>query len=100
AGVYLQPDQFWVSSYYVGVSILALGLVVALRQPTPRVWALLGIALVGLVLALGEAGRVHSWVRAIVPGLSMIRFPVKFMVLPAVCFPLLAALAVHRCLDS
>jgi hypothetical protein len=99
-GVFLQPNQFWVSSYYVGVTILALGLFVVLRQPTPRVWVLAGLACAGLVLALGDAGQIHSWTRNIIPGLSMIRFPVKFMVLPAVVFPLLAAFAVDRCVDQ
>jgi hypothetical protein len=54
-----------------------------------------GLALFSLVMALGEHGFVYEWVRRGLPVMGLARYPVKFMVLAAFVFPLLAAYAVQ-----
>ena len=53
-GVYFQPEQFWTSSYYVGIGIVALALpaVVVLRDWRVRFLAL--ASTLALLLALGD----------------------------------------------
>src|SRR5207244_8571144 len=47
-----------------------------------------------LVLALGDQGFLYPWLRKIIPEMSFMRFPIKFVVLTSFCVPLLAAFAV------
>ena len=100
AGVYAQPDQYWVFSYYLGVgtatfAVLASVTIRAQRKPA----GLLAVAtLLCLVLALGERAGVYTVMRHVLPGLGLMRFPVKFVILPALLMPLLAAGFVAHCL--
>lgn len=93
AGVYAQPYQYWIFGYYLGAGIAALALLAAcqsrqLRKPFLLLSILTGIC---LLLALGERGYVYSAFRHIIPGLSLMRFPAKFVILPTFLIPLLAA---------
>jgi hypothetical protein len=99
-GVYAQPDQYWVPSYYLGVGILAIALLAAVRARRPRVFLLGAITVFCLVLALGKNGFVYPVLKQVLPGLGFMRYPVKFVILPAVLVPLLAALAITPCLSS
>jgi len=95
-GVHMQPGQGWVSSYYLGVVPLFLGLfaVITVRS---RIALVLGTALLAsVVLALGEHTYVYQWLRVLLPGLGLMRFPVKFVVVAAAAVPLLAAFAAAR----
>ena len=91
AGPYVQHDQYMVSSYYLGVSVLALALFAVCQLREWRVWLLGGIAALSLILALGNAGYLFGWLRRILPLLGFMRFPVKFVMLTAFTVPLLAA---------
>jgi hypothetical protein len=90
-GVWMQNGQSWTSSYYLGIGVLALALLGAWRARQPKVWWLAGAAVAGLVLALGNNGFVYTWLKAIVPGIGLARYPIKFVALPAFAIPLLAA---------
>lgn len=80
-GVMMQRDQNWTSSYYVGALTIALA-GFGLRQ---RIGATLGaVALGGLVLALG------------IGGLTLFRFPIKFVVPVLFALVALAGLGVAR----
>ena len=107
-GVFMQQNQFWTNSYYAGVItvVLALGALwraSTLRSSTAtedgrsgRVWLLAAVALLGLVLALGGATPVYGWLSAHVSAIGLMRFPIKFVILPVFILPLLAAYALSK----
>lgn len=98
-GVFAQQGQYWVSSYYAGIAVLALaGLTLATRR-TPRAAFLAGMILLSLLAALGPGAGVGDALRALIPPLRVMRFPIKFVVLASFCLPLLAAEGV-RALDA
>jgi hypothetical protein len=86
-----QEGQQWTSSYYLGIGALALALiaVVQVRRPLARFFAI--VALGGLLLALGENGFLLGWIKQVCPAISLVRFPIKFVVLTVFAVPLLAA---------
>ncbi len=93
-GVHLQTEQQWSSSYYVGVGIIALAIVAAIRVRKPIVWLLTGITAVGCVLALGKSGLVYAVVQKVFPLVGFMRYPAKWVQLATFCFPLLAAFGI------
>jgi len=95
-GIFIQPNQNFITSYYVGVGVVGLALLAVWRVRTPRVWLLTALALFGLTMALGSQGYVYDWVRRLVPLLGLLRFPVKFVMLATFVIPLLAAYGFSR----
>ncbi len=93
-GVYAQPDQYWISTYYIPISMLLLAVLAFSGTHRQRAWLLLGLFFVAIWMALGEDGKLYAWARATIPGVSMLRFPIKFVVLAAFVLPLLGAFAV------
>jgi hypothetical protein len=91
SGVFFQPGQSFTSSYYLGIGIVALALGALWRARERRVWMLGGLAVVSLVLALGDGGYVYGWLRKAVPALGFMRYPVKYLIILAFVLPLLAA---------
>ncbi len=96
-GTYAQPDQYWISSYYLGVGVVALALLAVGLVRRPLVGLLGALTLLCLVLALGHHGLAYSALRKVLPGLGFMRYPVKFVILPTVLVPLLAAVFLARC---
>lgn len=96
AGVYYQPGQYWTLTYYVGVGTLALALCAVWGKPSRRVWILAGLALLGLVLALGERGGLYGWLKQVFPAAGLMRFPIKFVVLAVFALPLLAGFGLQK----
>ena len=96
SGVFMQSEQSWTASYYVGVVIVALAAVAMWRSRSVRVWLLISATWLCLMLALGEATPVYGWLRDHVGLLGLIRFPVKFVILPVFALPLLAALGLAQ----
>jgi len=90
-GTYHLADQYWTKSYYLGAGVLLLALIGIGRECRWRTWLLGGTAIVGLGLALGNAGYVYAWLKQVVPALSFMRYPIKFVALPVFALPLLAA---------
>ncbi len=95
-GVFFQYDQWWTSSYYVGVGPLVLALVAVGRLREHRVWFLASLLAMSAVLALGDNGYLYKWVRQAVPPFGLLRYPIKFVVVAIFSLPLLAAFAVAR----
>jgi hypothetical protein len=109
-GVFAQFGQYWISSYYAGIGVLALaGLAIYFfsrnaprfgnvfangLSPATRVWLLVLVVGLSLVLSFGEAGMVYKWLRQLIPPLQIVRFPVKFVVLVVFALPLLCAFGV------
>jgi len=95
-GVFVQAGQYWTASYYLGVAVVALALCAVWRSGERRVFVLAGLSVLFLVLALGDAGFLHPWAREHFGVLGLMRFPIKFVVLPIFAAPLLAAYAIAR----
>jgi hypothetical protein len=90
-GVPFQENQSWTASYYPGVVILLLGALASSRM-RPRAAVLFGsIALIGLVLGLGDGGYVYAWLYKLFPVIGFIRFPIKYTFLASFALPVLAA---------
>src|SRR5205823_3857038 len=84
------------SSYYLGVSGMALGLVAAFHVRDKRVWLLGSVLILTLVLAMGNSGHLYPWLLRAFPPLGLMRYPIKFMFLAGICQALLAAFGVQR----
>ncbi len=92
-GPYIQIDQQWTSSYYIGIGAIALALLALFRIKKPRVWWLGGLALLGLLIALGKNGPLYGIIIRIFPRLAFARYPIKFIVPTIFAVPLLSAFA-------
>jgi hypothetical protein len=95
-GTFFQFGQEFMSSYYPGVTVVVLAVGSALFSRPPRPQILAGLALLSLVLAMGDDGGLYAWLKRLFPALSVARFPVKFVLLASFLFPLLAAFAVSQ----
>ncbi len=95
-GVFFQYDQGWTSSYFAGAGSVTLAVVALCIARDRRVWLLAGVTGAALLMAPGDHSIFYHSVRALLPQISLITYPVKF-VLPAIfCIPLLAAFAVAQ----
>ena len=94
-GVYFQWGQYWTTSYYPGVGVVALAILAVCRTRDRRVWFLGGFALLGLVLALGDHGHLYGWLKKIVPQIGFMRYPIKLVVWTVFAVPLLSAYAIR-----
>jgi hypothetical protein len=92
-GIFFQHGQYWTSSYYLGVGTLWLALLALGSLRERRVWLLGTIAVVGLFFALGENTPVLPLVRKLLPQLSFITYPIKYVAVAIFAAPLLAAFA-------
>jgi hypothetical protein len=92
----MQDGQSWINSYYAGVATVVLAVLAPLRIPRARVRLLAMLVLLCGVLALGEATPVYRWSAAHFSMIGMLRFPVKFLILPSLALPLLAAFALSE----
>lgn len=92
-GVFFQYEQSWTSSYYLGIGALWLALLAVWTVRERRVWLLGAVAMVALIFALGENTFVYPALRKIIPQLSLMTYPIKYVIFVALLAPLLAAFA-------
>ncbi len=92
-GIFFQHGQNWTSSYYLGLGTLWLALLAVLGRREWHVRLLIIIATAGLLCALGGHTPFYPLLRKLVPQLSFITYPVKFVMTVAFAAPLLAAFA-------
>jgi hypothetical protein len=92
-GIFFQDGQYWTSSYYLGLGALWLALLSLWKVRERRVWLLAAIAVAGLVFALGENTPVLPALRKVLPQLSFITYPIKYVSVIIFAAPLLAAFA-------
>src|ERR1041385_7732149 len=90
-GVFFQHDQSWTSSYYLGMGgLLLTGLALWKWR---RMGGLLAIiAALSVLLALGDKTFVYRGLRRLIPQLSLMTYPVKFMIVAVFAVPVLSAL--------
>ena len=95
-GQWFQYGQDMLQSYYLGAGVISLAVVGACFGPKRYMPALVTMALLCLIMALGSNGLVYDWARHIFPTLGYSRFPLKFVILAAFVVPLLAASGVDH----
>jgi len=93
-GLFFQNGQGWTSSYYLGIGAVLLTLAALLSVRKPRVWLLAGAALLGLILATGDQTTLSSWARRLLPQLSLMTYPIKFVTVTVFAVPLLAGFGI------
>jgi hypothetical protein len=93
-GLFMQNGQYWTSSYYAGIGTVLLAAVAVWRVRDWRVRAMAALVLLALVLALGDGTLLYRGLRACLPWLGFVRYPVKFVILILALAPLLAAFGV------
>ncbi len=89
-------DLIWQSflrSIYVGLPVLVLALRGLFVPHRLRTWAA-GVGAVAGLFALGPHTPIHTLLVTVVPGMGVMRYPAKAMVLVALCVALLAGLGV------
>jgi uncharacterized membrane protein YfhO len=91
AGVWSQDQQQWTPSYYVGVVTLLLAAFGVFKIRQFKTTLLAFVAVVGVVFAMGDAALVLKFLKATVPILGFIRYPIKYIALTVFALPLLAA---------
>jgi Bacterial membrane protein YfhO len=92
-GIFFQNGQYWTSSYYLGLGTLWLALLAFLCIRQRLVWLLAAITAAGLLCALGENTPFYPLLRKIIPQLSFITYPIKFVMIVVFAAPLLASFA-------
>lgn len=96
AGVWFEHDQFWTSSFYLGIGTVLFGVLAMWRKRERRVWFLIGANIGAFILALGSQTVIYNWLRVLLPPLKGMTFPVKFIIIIAFAAPLLAGMGVAR----
>lgn len=86
--LYLQGQQ-WTHSHYAGVGVLLLAIYGAVFSRDRRLRSLAVLAVIGMIMGLGKKGLLFSLFDSLGP-IALMRFPVKFLILPTVLIPLLA----------
>jgi hypothetical protein len=95
-GVFFQYGQSWTSSYYLGIGTLWLALLALWTARERRVWLLGGATILALIFAFGENTFVYPAVRKIIPQLSFVTYPIKYVTLVAFLMPLLGSFGLAR----
>ena len=94
--LFFQYGQYWTSSYYLGMAVLLLALAAPRLARERRVWFLGGATAAAYLLALGGQTLVYRGLRSLLPQLTLMTYPVKFVTVMIFAVPLLAAIALAR----
>lgn len=98
-GIYTQLGHLWVDTYYPGVLITLLALFTLFRKPSKLVLGGWLVIFFSLAIAQGANGFLYEPLRAYLPFLGYIRFPVKFIILAISVLPILAAIGLTHVWD-
>jgi hypothetical protein len=97
-GTFFQYGQEFFSSTYLGISMVSLATVGALKDLRSRLCG--GAVVVFAVLALGSHGLLYDWIRSAIPFLGLARYPVKFLLLLPLLMPLLAGIGLSEIIKN
>jgi hypothetical protein len=95
-GIYFQSGQYWIMSYYTGIITVTLAVLATWRRPRVQIWLPGVLSVICVVLAMGDATPLYPWLRTHVGIVGVVRFPVKFLILPVFVLPLMAAFALSE----
>ena len=95
-GIYFQHGQYWILSYYTGIITVALAALAIWRIRRLQIWVLGILTALCLVLAMGNATPVYGWLCTHVGFFGLVRFPIKFVILPVFALPLMAAFGLSK----
>jgi hypothetical protein len=90
SGVFMQSEQQWVGSYYLGILPLLLAVVALWRGRRSQCVFLSVITLAAVLLSFGHAGFLLDVMRRCFPLLGFTRYPIKFIVIAIFSLSLLA----------
>ena len=99
-GVYLQTGQYWTSSYYAGIGTIFLAAIALNRRRDLRTLALSILVFLCLVLAWGDTSVLFTTLKRVAPSLGMMRYSIKFVILPVALLPILAAFGLKGWLEK
>jgi hypothetical protein len=99
-GVFFQPDQQWVSSYYAGIGTVLLAVLGVCRNRNRQLLLMLLLCVLGGLLALGEKCVVYRALHSVFPPLGFIRYPIKFLLIPLTLLPVIAAFGVKTWIED
>lgn len=100
-GSYEGGAIFWEDYAYVGLATLPLALYAAVRERRRGVtWLFLGLGVGAYLLVLGPATPLFELAFELLPGMSLFRFPMRFLVVVDLCLCILAALGTSRLADD
>lgn len=86
------PYNHWeLAGYYSGALTMLLAPFGLMRRERAERWTLFAAALLGIGLALGDAGPFHRWFFQHVPLYATLRAPTRALVMTLVAVPILAA---------
>jgi hypothetical protein len=94
--VFFQYGQYWTSSYYFGAGTVLLALLAVWTVRERRVWLLAAATVAAFACALGDQTFIYGWLRRLLPQLTLMNFPVKFVTVIIFAGPMLAAFAMAR----
>jgi hypothetical protein len=91
--LFFQYGQYWTSSYYLGAGAVLLALLGIRLVRERRVRLLTVASFMALLLAWGDETPPSRWVRHLIPQLSFITYPIKYVIVLTFAVPLLGAQA-------
>lgn len=94
----IQPQE-WIKNIYVGIIPLFL-LCFSMSGKRRKIGWCCALALVSLVLAFGKYTPLYKVITSFVPGLSMIRYPIKFFMFFNWCFIVLVVFGLQNLLEK
>jgi hypothetical protein len=94
--LFFQYGQYWTTSYYLGIGAILVGLFALWRGRNGRVWFLAAVATVGFILAGGDNNPLSRNARRLIPQLTLMTYPVKYVLLVVFATPLLAAFGLRQ----
>ena len=95
-GIFFQNGQYWTSSYYLGMAALCLALLAFWKNKDRRVWLFGAFIFVAILFAFGANTPVLPFFRKVIPQISFVTYPIKYLLLVAFIVPLLAAFSLAR----
>jgi hypothetical protein len=99
-GIWFQAGQDLLPSYYLGLGVIILAFLGALRSRNYVVWTVAGMALFCWIMALGTNGLLYGWLKRVAPLIGFARFPIKFAAFPGMIVPLLAAWGIKHLMED
>ena len=91
--------QLWLESVYVGAFSVFLGIAALFGRRRKEAIFLVLLSALSIVLALGKNTPVYGLLFKIVPGLSLIRFPIRFFFIGSFCLAVLSGAGYDAYLD-